>query len=68
MEETLTDTEDGSIIEDNPFWTPTIVIHDLECWRIHGLCAIQKLEDIERLLSVAKSTINTSVIIKMIKG
>lgn len=65
----MTESEkSGIIVEDNPFGDIQEVVHDQDCWKYHGLCAIHKLSEIDFLLSIAKKKIDTVEIIKIIKG
>lgn len=54
--------------DDNPFGTPVEITHHSECWKYHGVCAINRLTQIETLLSMAKKKIDKEEILKIIQG
>lgn len=64
----MTNQENGCIIDDNPFGEEQIIVHNADCWRVHGACAIKKLDEIERLMKVCKKTVKTDVIIMIIES
>lgn len=68
----LTELRRYGIIEEiddtSPFGEVQEVVHDSTCWKIHGLCAIKKLSDIQTLLSMSKKKVDKELIIQIIEG
>lgn len=45
-----------------------VVVHNSDCWRYHGICATNKLNEILTLLNMSKKKVDRDELLKIIQG